>query len=260
MAVRVRIILRRGGGIINSHKKAHMRKVVSERGNSKKRVRSQRLKPEERKRQIVAAAAQLFAEHGFEAGTSELADRLGITQPLMYRYFRSKEELLKQVYSEAYAVDEFYPKWERLISDHSLGMKERLVQFYEEYSELTWNYTFTRMAMWANLSRPTMNKIYYETVRQRIFPRMVRALRIAYGQSNLRTTPTEYELEMVHSLHGMMYHLAIRRWVHAKRVTGDVGPLIGLKVDLFLQGAAQIMKSRPNGTDDAETYKNKVAR
>ena len=64
--------------------------------------------------------------------------------------------------------------------------------------------------------------------------------------------PTEYELEMVHSLHGMMYHLAIRRWVHAKRVTGDLRPLIELKIDLFLEGAAQIIGSRPNGANGAD--------
>ena len=227
--------------------KVDMSKSASLRTSPVKRARSQRLKPEERKRQIMDAAAKLFADQGFEAGTSELADRLGITQPLLYRYFRSKEDLLKQVYSEAYTVDEFYPRWEKLVSDHSLGMRERLIQFYEEYTDITWNYTFTRMAIWANLSRPTMNKYYYESVRQRMFPRIVMAMRIAHGKGNLRRAPTETELELVHSLHGMMYHLAIRRWVHTQRVTGDVRPLIALKVDLFLQGAAQIFEAGPGG-------------
>jgi len=39
-----------------------------------------RLKAGERERQIYLEAAKLFAERGFEAGTPELADRLGVAQ------------------------------------------------------------------------------------------------------------------------------------------------------------------------------------
>jgi TetR/AcrR family transcriptional regulator, cholesterol catabolism regulator len=44
---------------------------------------------------IVKAAAEVFREHGFEAGTLEdVADRLGITRPALYHYIDSKQELL----------------------------------------------------------------------------------------------------------------------------------------------------------------------
>ena len=55
---------------------------------------TRRLKSGERERQIHVEAAKLFAERGFDAGTSELAERLGIAQPLLYRYFRNKDDLI----------------------------------------------------------------------------------------------------------------------------------------------------------------------
>ena len=46
-----------------------------------------RLSRAERERQIIQAAIRFFAEVGFAGRTRELAERAGITQPLLYRYF-----------------------------------------------------------------------------------------------------------------------------------------------------------------------------
>jgi AcrR family transcriptional regulator len=44
---------------------------------------------------IVEAAAEVFREHGYEAGTLEdIAGRLGITRPALYYYVESKQEIL----------------------------------------------------------------------------------------------------------------------------------------------------------------------
>jgi AcrR family transcriptional regulator len=54
------------------------------------------------RREIVAAASQLFTERGV-AGTTmaEIARRCGLQQPSLYYYFRSKGELLDEIVSEA---------------------------------------------------------------------------------------------------------------------------------------------------------------
>lgn len=51
-----------------------------------------------RHREVLRAALFLFAERGW-AGASlrELARRLGVAQPSLYHYFRSKEELVEQI-------------------------------------------------------------------------------------------------------------------------------------------------------------------
>jgi AcrR family transcriptional regulator len=49
----------------------------------------------EREVQILVVAEQVFAERGYQATTMEdVADRVGVTKPLIYEYFGSKEGLL----------------------------------------------------------------------------------------------------------------------------------------------------------------------
>jgi AcrR family transcriptional regulator len=49
----------------------------------------------EREAQILVVAEQVFAERGYQATTMEdVADRVGVTKPLIYEYFGSKEGLL----------------------------------------------------------------------------------------------------------------------------------------------------------------------
>jgi AcrR family transcriptional regulator len=49
----------------------------------------------ERERQMVAVAEQIFAERGYQAASmDEIAERVGISKPMIYEYFGSKEGLL----------------------------------------------------------------------------------------------------------------------------------------------------------------------
>jgi AcrR family transcriptional regulator len=48
-----------------------------------------RLPRDTREQLIVKEAVRFFAEFGFGGRTRELARRLGVTQPLLYRYFPS---------------------------------------------------------------------------------------------------------------------------------------------------------------------------
>ena len=49
-----------------------------------------------RREQILAAAVQLFHEHGYHAtGMDDIGAAMGITGPGIYRHFRSKEEILE---------------------------------------------------------------------------------------------------------------------------------------------------------------------
>src|SRR5436190_23189421 len=95
---------------------------------------TRRLAPGDRRRQIVEAAVNFFSEVGFEGGTHALAVRLGVTQPLIYRYFPSKDELIREVYQAAY-LDRWNGAWDQLITDRSIPVRERLRQFYREYTD-----------------------------------------------------------------------------------------------------------------------------
>ena len=58
------------------------------------RAKQKRLSPDDRRKEFVAKATEFFSEEGFGGGTRDLARRLGVTQPLLYRYFPSKDDLI----------------------------------------------------------------------------------------------------------------------------------------------------------------------
>jgi AcrR family transcriptional regulator len=56
----------------------------------------------QREEQILVVAEQVFAERGYQATTmEEVAERVGITKPLIYEYFGSKEGLLSACITRA---------------------------------------------------------------------------------------------------------------------------------------------------------------
>ena len=115
---------RRGGhghqpGGIPQLPRRRTRQVQQARGRQRHqgRIRSvddqpkrQRLSPADRERQIIEGAIDYFAETGFSGQTRELSKRLGITQPLLYRYFENKQALVDRVYETVFA-GRWDPSW-----------------------------------------------------------------------------------------------------------------------------------------------------
>src|SRR3954467_8951573 len=57
--------------------------------------RRRRMPRAERERQMVAVAEELFAERGYQAASmDEIAEQVGVSKPMLYEYFGSKEGLL----------------------------------------------------------------------------------------------------------------------------------------------------------------------
>jgi AcrR family transcriptional regulator len=57
---------------------------------------------EGRRGEILDAALAVFGEKGYEAGTMrEIARRVGVTEPALYRHYESKEALFEDVIAEA---------------------------------------------------------------------------------------------------------------------------------------------------------------
>ncbi|HEY1706930.1 MAG TPA: helix-turn-helix domain-containing protein [Rhizomicrobium sp.] len=79
---------------------------AKEKGRKKKAKRSARLSVEIRRELIVTAARAVFAKSGFSGSrTKEIARKAGINEALIYRHFKSKEELFD------YAVIEPLERW-----------------------------------------------------------------------------------------------------------------------------------------------------
>ena len=65
-------------------------------------TRGTRMPRAQREEQILAVAETVFAERGYQATTMEdVAERVGVTKPLIYEYFGSKEGLLSACVDKA---------------------------------------------------------------------------------------------------------------------------------------------------------------
>ena len=61
-------------------------------------------KQEAKKQQILSAAVELFAEHGFyKTTTAMIAREVGVTQPYIFHFFKTKEELYLAVLEIGFA-------------------------------------------------------------------------------------------------------------------------------------------------------------
>src|SRR3546814_5858075 len=92
-----------------------------------------RLAEGERAQRIVEEATRYFAEVGFRGTTRELARRLGVSQPLLYRYFPDKQALIDRVYATVVA-GRWREEWTALLADRTLPLDETLKRFYRAYS------------------------------------------------------------------------------------------------------------------------------
>lgn len=61
--------------------------------------------PVDRRRQILDAAVRVFARQGFHATrVADIADEAGVAYGLVYHYFRSKDEVLNELFSERWSL------------------------------------------------------------------------------------------------------------------------------------------------------------
>ena len=59
----------------------------------------------DKRRQILDAAVRVFARQGFHATrVSDIADEAGVAYGLVYHYFRSKDEVLNELFVERWSL------------------------------------------------------------------------------------------------------------------------------------------------------------
>jgi AcrR family transcriptional regulator len=204
----------------------------------------QRLDPSEREAIIAREAVSFFAEHGFGGQTRELAKRLRITQPLLYRYFPSKEALIERVYQDVF-VGRWKPSWEKIITDRSVPLKTRLVRFYREYAEVILTYQWIRLFMFAGLKDLGLNARYLKMLRQRVFEKVIEEIRVEYGRPSTGELPiTVLEIEMVWGLHAAIFYLGVRQFIYSMPLETDVDSIINAKVATFLIGVRSVLPAK----------------
>ena len=219
-------------------------KVARQRGGAEPAAAPtrRRLRPDERERLIVAEAVKFFAEVGFEGHTRDLARRLNITQPLLYRYFPSKDALIDRVYQEVY-VNRWKPAWEALIEDRAQPLKQRLIAYYRDYARTILQPEWIRIFLFAGLKGGDLNARLLDMVRERIFTRVIREIRADQGLPLPPEFPlTEIEYELVWGLHASIFYIGVRKWIYGLPIPDDIDPIVDAKVTAFLEGVPAVMR------------------
>ncbi|WP_419760381.1 TetR/AcrR family transcriptional regulator [Acidisoma sp.] len=196
----------------------------------------QRMTRSDREAQIVRGAIAFFADEGLGGNTRELAERLNITQPLIYKYFPTKNDLIERVFQEVF-FDRFDPRWSDLITDGSRPIIDRLKQFYREYSQATYTYEWIRLYMSAALMGRDLNARYIGQVEQRILLPLCGEIRIYCGLPGHSVIPiSRTELDHVWIFHGGFFYYAMRKHIYHVVTTEDFDVLVERAATTMLEG------------------------
>jgi AcrR family transcriptional regulator len=225
-----------------------MKKKVSPK---RARRKQRRLSPDDRRKEFVAKATEFFAEQGFGGGTRDLARRLGVTQPLLYRYFPSKGDLIKEVYRTVY-LEPLETGWDRLLTDRSRPLRDRLLEFYRGYTNVLFTRKWIRIYLYSGLKGLDINRRYVRMVRDKILTRIIRECRHEMGLA-VQSKPTAPELELAWVFHSGIFYHGVRKYIYESPVLENREQMISDALDAFLAGYQRVF-----GGSDVRTMRPPV--
>ncbi|WGS18680.1 MULTISPECIES: TetR/AcrR family transcriptional regulator [unclassified Bradyrhizobium] len=205
------------------------------------RVKQRRLSADDRRSEFVTKATELFAEEGFAGGTRALARKLGVTQPLLYRYFPSKDDLIKEVYQQVY-LGPLETGWEKLLSDRSRSLRVRLQEFYQAYTDTIFTRKWLRIYLYSGLKGLDINRWYVGMVKDKILTRIIRECRHDAGLA-VQGRPSAAELELAWVFHGGIFYYGVRKYIYEAPVLEDKAQMISDALDIFLAGFERLAES-----------------
>jgi AcrR family transcriptional regulator len=182
-----------------------------------------RLPPQERKAQFINKAIEFFSQEGFDSSTRQLAAKLNVTQPLLYRYFPSKDDLINQVYEAVY-ICRWDENWDKLLRDQSKSLEERLNIFYQKYTAKVFEDKWLRIFLFSGLKGIEINKRYLKFVQENVIQVIGDQYLKAYKPQQLRLTDREQEIIWV--THGSLIYYGIRKHVYGSGVYSDTFDII----------------------------------
>ena len=177
-----------------------------------------RLPTAEREQQIVAGAIRFFADRGLDGQLRDLAKNIGVTHALLYHYFPTKQALIDRVYLELFE-GLWKPEWERILDNPKLDAQTKFARFYCDYAKAIFAREFVRILVFSGLSDHCIPDRFFELLRNRLFPRLIRETRRHCGVMS-RAKPNSRELELLMGLHGGIFYIGLRRSVYEQAVHG----------------------------------------
>lgn len=209
--------------------------------------RRTRLSPHERSELIVRGAIRFFAERGFSGQTRELAQQLGITQGLLYRYFPTKDLLIERIYEELF-VGRIRPEWEAGLIDRAVPLLPRLIRFYLDYATMLHDREWGRIYLYSGLNGASIAKRFVHQITQGLFKKVIAEVRHELGLPSFASCPmTERETELMWSLHGSIFYIGIRVAVYGVAPPTDIPATVTQLVEQFYGNARLLLAEKQKG-------------
>lgn len=185
-----------------------------------------------------------FAKRGFDASTRDLAKELGVTQPLLYRYFPTKEALVDRVHEEVF-LRRWNPEWEEWLADRSQPVAVRLKRYLKDYARFVLRSEWVRLFIYAGLSKGGINQKYLARLHERHFVVIARELRHEYGiPEPADATAEDEEVELVWAMHASVFYIGVRKWIYELPAPKNLERVIDMRVDAFVAGVPAVLKAQ----------------
>jgi AcrR family transcriptional regulator len=199
---------------------------------------------------IIDAAIDFFAEEGFRASTRDLAKQLGVSQALLYRYFKSKQALIDRVFEEIVSGRWDENNVERLL-DTKRPLPDRLTIFYQNIAQGR-SKQRVKLFMRAGLDDQKLADRYTFPLNEHVLTPVIAALRVEAGLPlPSKKAILRAERELVMTLHGSIAHMGMRKYIYDSPMPDDLSEHIAFYVVCFLEGAIptiqRLHKQPPRG-------------
>jgi AcrR family transcriptional regulator len=196
---------------------------------------------DERAQEILEAALELFAEHGFATTVQAIADRVGVTQPLIHRYFPTKATLFEMI-REQLLHDHWNAQWRRMLTDRSRPLPERLNGFYETYLPIVYRRVWYRGFLHVAVQDGTFAQIYLKKVERDLLGTMLQETRHHLGLPERSDVAFhERELELTWGMHSTFVYIGMRKFIYNLPLPDDLASVIRDQTAGYLLAAERIM-------------------
>jgi len=179
-----------------------------------------------------------------------LAERLGVKQPLLYRYFPTKDDLIKAVYEHLF-VGQWRDAWSDIMVDPALPLRERLIRFYASYTDVIFDPRWIRIYLLAGLKGLEINRWWMQFVERNILRPVCGEIRRAGGLAGFAAAPlTPQEIEAFWAFHGGIFYYGVRREVYHAKMALERDAFIVGAVDSLLKGLPAVIAGVVGRIDD----------
>jgi AcrR family transcriptional regulator len=204
--------------------------------------RKRNLPAEERRRELLDAAYDLFSEKGMSITIQALADRVNVTQPLVHRYFPTRADLIAAI-REKIQFAHWDPAWREVLTDRSRPLSDRILEFYDRYLPHIYSARWYRGFWYAALTDPTFAQEFLARVHEELLLSIIGEARHTFGYPDLASRPaTPREIELVWGLHSTNVFIGIRRYVYLTEVSPDLRTTVFDQMRAYLHVVPEVME------------------